>query len=490
MSGRHTRRSFVRMLGLATAGLPILAACGTQAPAPAKPAESKPAESKPAAPAAQPAPTAAPAKPAEAPKPAAQAPAKAAGPATITWWHHWVTEESKKKVINSFIDDYQKANPNVKINIRWWEKAEMYPVARNALIAGRDFPDIMYSPENPFVDAGWIEDLTNVLDWSQFQDGAKERTTRTIGGKTGVWDGPLESSSDEIYYNPKIFEKVGIQVPESRQFTADEFYEVCVKLRQAGFDPFSQGVGDRDYPGRYISYYALTAILGDDIKALTAGKASWNTPEVRQALEWASKLAKVPVMPPTFTTMNLAESHQYFHTPPPGKDLPRAAMFLVGGWYTGRAFVPPEKGGQPLDFRPAILKYPSFPNGKGTGLKIGGGGSGAGAVISLSKNNEVAKDIQKSFMTVKYGSLWLGTTYVPTELKTDPTLMPPGGPYQWYADEWAKTHQGQKYVTLGNIIPPPALAEAIKAVLNEGLPQNLLSVDQAIELLEKGRQAA
>jgi multiple sugar transport system substrate-binding protein len=277
-------------------------------------------------------------------------------------------------------------------------------------------------------------------------------------------------------------------VPESRQFTADEFIGVCEKLRAAGFDPLAQGIGDRDYPGRYLSYAALTAVLGEGMRDLAGGKMSWNTPEVRTALEWVAKLAKIPVMPPTFSTMNLSESHQYFHTPAPGKELPRAAMFLVGAWYTGRAFIPPEKGGQPADFRPGILKYPSFPGGKGLNMKLGGGGGGGGSVIALSKNKEVAKEIQKAFMNVKYGSLWLGLTYVPTELKTDPKLMPTGGPYQWYAEEWAKTHQDIKYVTL-TITTPPALAEAIKATLNEGLPLGQISVDQAIETLEKARQA-
>jgi multiple sugar transport system substrate-binding protein len=509
---RLSRRSFVFALGSAAVA-PLLAACGA-APAPtatskpaeaAKPAAAAPtstpapaaAPAKPTEPAAAPKPTepaAAPAKPTEAPKPAAEPtkpaaaqPAAGAGQTAITWWHHWVTEESKKKVINQFVDDYQKERPNVKINLRYWEKAEMYPVARNAMTAGKDFPDLMYGPEDPSIQAGWIEDLTNVLDWSQFQDGAKERSTRTIGGKTGVWEGPLESGSEEIYYNPKIFDKVGVKVPDSKQFTADEFYDACVKIRQAGFDPLAQGIGDRAYPGQAVSNDAFTAMLGPEVRELIGGKVEFTRPEVRQVLEWVAKLAKVPVMPPTFATMNLAESHQYFHTPPPGKDLPRAAMFFVGAWYTGRAFVPPEKGGQPADFRPSFLRYPSFPSGKGTGLKIGGGGSGAGAVVGLSKAKDTALDIAKSFTTIKYGSLWLGLTYVPTELKTDPKIMPTGN-YQWYAEEYAKNHQDVKYVTT-NLTTPPPLAEAFKAVLNEGLPQNQVTVDKAIDLLEKGRTA-
>jgi multiple sugar transport system substrate-binding protein len=218
-----------------------------------------------------------------------------------------------------------------------------------------------------------------------------------------------------------------------------------------------------------------------------SGTKEWTDPAVKSVLEWVAKAAKVPAMPPSFATMNLAESHQYFHTPAAGKDLPRAGMFWIGAFYPGRAFVPPEKGGQPADFRLSFMKYPTFAGGKGTGYKIGGGGSGAGSVISLSKQKDVGLDIARSFMNVKYGSLWLGLTYVPTEVKTDAKQMP-AGQYQWYAEEFARTHQGQKYVTL-NVATPPPLAEAIKAALNEGLPQGQLSVDKAIEVLEKGRMA-
>src|SRR5262249_45361092 len=155
---------------------------------------------------------------------------------------------------------------------------------------------------------------TDALDWSQFQDGAKERTTRKIGDKVSVWDPPLEGSSEEIYYNPKIFDKVGITVPDSKQFTTDEFIDVCTKLRQAGFDPLAQGIGDRNYPGRGLFNDGFLAKLGgDDAKKLLTGQLSWSTPAVREVLEWGVKLSKIPVMPPNFSTMKLAESHTYFH---------------------------------------------------------------------------------------------------------------------------------------------------------------------------------
>jgi len=346
----------------------------------------------------------------------------------------------------------------------------------------------MYGPPDEFITAGWYAELDNVLDWTQFNDGARERTMRKLGDKTAVWDPPLEGIAEEIIYNPKIFEKAGVTVPASRQFTSDEFYDVCVKLRQAGFDPFAQGVGDRNYPGRGIFNDGFLTKLGaEDARKLMTGQLAWDTPAVKEVLDWGAKLSKIPVMPPNFSTMKLAESHTYFHTPPPGKDLPRAAMFLVGAWYTGRALQPPEKGGQPKDFRLSFLRYPTFKDGKAPGAQWGGGGSGGGSVAAQSKIKDAAFDAVRGLHTVKYGSIWLGLSYVPTELKVDSKLIPDGG-YQWYAEEYAKTHQDVKWVT-SNFTIPPALDQAITAAYNEGLPSGQIDVAKAIELLEKGRTA-
>src|SRR5438132_11500001 len=103
-----SRRAF--LAATAAAALPLLAACAgapavpTVTPAPAAPPTAAPAAAPTTAPAA--APTTA---------PAAAAPAAAGAPGQLTWWHHWVTEDNKKKVINGFIEDYQKEKPNTKI---------------------------------------------------------------------------------------------------------------------------------------------------------------------------------------------------------------------------------------------------------------------------------------------------------------------------------------------------------------------------------------
>jgi hypothetical protein len=59
----------------------------------------------------------------------------------------------------------------------------------------------------------------------------------------------------------------------------------------------------------------------------------------------------------TLSSMTLADAHRYFHTEQ------KACMFPVGSWYTGRAFVPPDKGGQPKDFELGLLNNPLMKDG-------------------------------------------------------------------------------------------------------------------------------
>ena len=496
MSAKLSRRNLVRgtsvLIGAAMVG-PLLAACaGSNAAATPAPSSAAPTKAVATQPSGQATASSAASAPMTTPggaTPATSNTVTSSGSQQITWWHHWAGQPGKQQVFTEFISDYAKVKPNVKINLRWWDKAAMYPVAKDAFIAGEGFPDIMYAPPDEFITAGWYEDLQTILDWTQFNDGALQRCIRTLGGKQGMWDPPLEGNSEEIYYNPKIFDKVGVSVPASRQFTSEEFYSMSVEIRKAGFDPFAQGIGDRSGPGFDISWYALLTVLGGDAaRKLLEGNLSWTTEGVSDALNWVAKMCKIPCMPPTFSTLTLAESHQYFNTPPPGKDLPRAAMFMVGAWYTGRAFQSPAQGGEPDDFRCGFLKYPTFTDGKGNGLMWGAGGSGGGSVASGSKVRDAANEAIRSFMSVTTGTRWLAEAFEPTELKTDPNpQVKARGDYDWYFKLYDETHKGQQYVT-ESYTTPPALTQAITAALNEGLPENQITVDKAIELLEAARK--
>jgi ABC-type glycerol-3-phosphate transport system substrate-binding protein len=399
------------------------------------------------------------------------------GPIIITWWSHWAEEDNKKAVILQVIEDYEAEHPDVDIVITWWQKAEMLPAMRNAFTAGEGFPDLFsfHMEALEFIDAGWLEELSDDVNWDNVTPVGKDFWTR--GG--GTYAVSLEASSDHIYYNVRLFEELGIEVPDDFQFTADEFYEVCKTCRDAGYAPFAQGIGDRTYPGQYLYKFILLHQLGDEefIK-LWNGETSWDRPETREALEYIQKIMALPAMPDVYTTMTLAESHRYFHTQE------KACMFLAGAWYTGRAFVPAEQGGQPTDFRLSFLDYPEMPNGVGNNQGFFGFGGGLG-VASMGRHKDVALDIVSFFAQPKYGNLWLSQTAIPTGLAIDAATMPESD-WKWYFEEYDKVNSDVDWRAIktsecGDLI------DAYTAVFNEGLPQNLLSVDEAIQTLEEAR---
>ena len=159
-------------------------------------------------------------------------------------------------------------------------------------------------------------------------------------------------------------------------------------------------------------------------------------------------------------------------------------MFLVGAWYTGRAFVPAEQGGQPIDFRLSFLDYPEMPNGVGNNqgfYDIGG----SLAVAAMSENKDVATDIVSFFTQPKYANLWLSKTAVPTGLEIDAATMPESD-WKWYFEEYDKVNSDVDW-RLIKTSECGDLIDAYTAVFNEGLPQNLMTVDEAVETLEEAR---
>ncbi|MHB1414984.1 MAG: ABC transporter substrate-binding protein [Chloroflexota bacterium] len=446
-----SRRRFLGALAAAT-GVGILSACST---------------GQPASPTAQP----------------QSGAATPTGKTKILWWSHWAEEEPRKKILNSYAKKFSDANPNVEIEIVWWQKAEMFPAMRNAFTAGSGFPDIFYFDYMglEFIQAGWLADLTN-LDWSQVETWAKPIWKYPgPGGKEGIFAIPLEVTADEIYYNKTMFEQNGVKVPANYQFSADEYLNICKKFRTAGIDPLAQGIGDRPYIGTYPTNFALLAQMGEQpLIDLWKGKRSWDDPEVKTALTYVKSLIDVPVMPATFSTMKLSESHIYFHTQQ------KAAMFEVGSWYTGRAFSPPDKGGQPADFKLGFLRYPAMPNGKGNDYKFLTPG-GSIAVAEKSSNKKAALDLAQSIMTVDAGNTWVGISAIGTGVKTDVAKI--DSPFKWYFDEQAKTHEGQKWV-VGidwQLIMPAVMKDAYTAVVNQGFPLGKMSIDQVISEMEAAR---
>jgi multiple sugar transport system substrate-binding protein len=414
-------------------------------------------------------------------------PAARAQAAELSWWSHWAVEESKKSVLLEVKRRFEAKTPGTPVTITFYEKKNMWPTLRASFTASSGFPDVFYYDNDvpEFISAGWLADLTTAVRWDNVEPYAKAFWTLPgPAGKVGTWAIPIEAASDEIYYNKKLFRQLGITVPASFAFTQDEFREAVAKCAKGGYAAFATGAADRDWAALYIPTALLVSKLGgDDLKKLARGEMSWKDPRVMDTFRYYKELIDLGAYAKTISSMTLAEAHRYFHTEQ------KACMFPVGSWYTGRAFVAPEKGGQPKDFELGLLNNPILKDGRGHGQKSLGI-AGSLAVAAKSPNLPLALQLASSFADVEIGNLWMASTGVQTGIKTDPAKI--NSPITWYFREYDQVNRNTKWVDLTaqtmKAFMKPGLWEVWVTTVNQGLPYKLIGPDEALAKLEDARQ--
>jgi multiple sugar transport system substrate-binding protein len=412
--------------------------------------------------------------------------AGAAQAAELTWWSHWATQDTKKEILFEAKRRFEASHPGTSVKLTFYEKQNMWPTLRAAFTAGSGFPDLFYydSDVPEFIPAGWLADLTPGVRWENIEPYGKAFWTRPgPGGKVGTWAVPVEAASDEIYFNKKLFRQLGISVPASFAFTQDEFKDVVARCAKAGYAAFATGAADREWTALYIpSALLLGKLGGEEVKKLGRGELSWKDPRVVETFRYYKELIDLGAYAKTLTSMTLAEAHRYFHTEQ------KACMFPVGSWYTGRAFVPPEKGGQPKDFELGLLNYPLMNDGKGRGEKFLSVG-GSLSVAAKSPNVALAIDLANAFADVDIGNMWMAKTGIQTGIRTDPARI--DSPIKWYFEEFGRVNKNTKWVDLTvqdmKLLMKPGVWEVFVAMVNQGLPNKLISPDEALAKLEEAR---
>jgi len=404
----------------------------------------------------------------------------------LKWWSHWAIEENKKFVLFEVKKRFEAKHPGNTVTITFYEKQNMFPTLRAAFTAGSGFPDVFYYEADvpEFIPAGWLADMSTGIRWENFEPSAKAFWTRPgPGGKMAPWALAIESASDELYYNKKLFKQLGITVPADGVFTQDQFKDVVGKCVKAGYAAFATGTSDREYTALYIpSELLLGKMGGDEVKKLVRGELSWKDPRVVEVFRYYRELIDMGAYSKAMTSMTLAESHRYFHTDQ------KAAMFPVSSWYTGRSFVPPEKGGQPKDFELGMLNYPMMKDGKGQNQKYIGY-QGSLAVAAKGPNLALAMEVANTFADPEIGNLWVGKTGIQTGIRTDVPKI--DSPIKWYIEMFSQVNKNTKWQDIAvqtfKLNMKPEMWEVWVAIIQQGLPNKLIGVDQALEKLEAAR---
>jgi ABC-type glycerol-3-phosphate transport system substrate-binding protein len=403
------------------------------------------------------------------------------GKTPIIWWSHWANEPLRRQVIETVVKDYEAAHPNVDIILSWWDINSLTPALRAAMTAGAGQPDISTDADLAnMVKAGWVEDLTGKIPWDNFVPGVKEASG--VAGVPGLYKFNVAIQQLMIFYNPAIFDKLGITVPDNYTFTKDEFVQVVQKCHDAGYAGVADSIGNRNYPALYPLWAALTNLEGTaEETKYNNGLKLWNSDNAKQVLNWDVALTKAGMWPKTFSTMGIDEFHVFFHTQQ------QACMLYIPSFYTGRAFKPVASGGQSPDFHFAMMHYPTMDGATHTNELWANNDSGY-MVMSSSKHQDIANDILTFMTQPKYAALWTATTFTPSAIKYDPAKdwpanVPGADQWQWYYSEINKVYGGMNFA-IGTDAPCGDFLDPRTTDLNQGIPLGLVTVDQAITDLD------
>jgi ABC-type glycerol-3-phosphate transport system substrate-binding protein len=408
------------------------------------------------------------------------APKPAGAKKVLNFWSMWSTQPLNQQFVQTVVNDYVKAHPDVQINLSFWEKAALDQALQAALKAGEGVPDMAGDTNSTlFAKAGWLLNLDGALPKDAFKPGILEAAT--MSEPKGVYGYPIGIQLLYLLYNPQIFQKLGIQVPANYQFTQDQFVDVVNKCNAAGYSGVANAVADRNYPAEYPIWGALVQLVGPDQESkLDGGNANWDTPETRQVLTWLDKARLAGMWPKNFTTMGIDAFHVYFHTQQ------KACMMYIGSFYPARAFKSVDLGGQSPDFHVGALRYPLMTGAKYPDYLWSAFDSGFVGFQS-TKYPEVVKDFYAFMSQPKYGALWSALTTQPSTLKFDvnkdwPAEVKDAAQWKWYWDEINKVY-GSANSKLTVTTPCGSFTDAATAVLNTGLPQGLITVDDGIKKL-------
>lgn len=405
--------------------------------------------------------------------------AQAQAQQTISMWSHWPDEQSKRGFIEERVKAFEAATPQCKVNLQFIQKSDLYASVKTSVRTGQA-PDIFWlePDEIAFAKSGFLEPLDSYVNLANLEDWA--RASWNVNGK--VYGLPIEAYSVELYYNKDLMKKVGITPPANMQMSQAQFTDLVKKSAAAGITPIASGVGDRPYPGAYFLQEVLLRKLGlDDYRALLTGKLSFTDPRVIEGMTWVKELVDAGAYPKSFSTLKLGESHYYFHTNP------GAMMFPIASWYTGRAFVPAEKGGQPQGFPLGLMKFPTLADSKCPECKTLAVG-GSYVMYSRSKNKDCAGKMLNSLATVENGNKWMESVLLQTGVRTDPARIQ--SIHVQYFKELQERSAGAKFF-IGTPLHfmSGKCGDTFSQVLNRAFPAALISVKDAAAQMDTACKA-
>ena len=189
-------------------------------------------------------------------------------PMEIVFWHH-STEDPSKGIVERAVERFEADYPNIKVTMTAQQNDTYKQQLVVAMSSGKAPNMYIHWGGGPMVEyykSGFVNDITdmfNTYDHPDYIDAAVAQASYD-GKVLSIPYGGL--SGCDIFYNKTIFEEVGVEVPE----TIDELEDVCDKLLEAGYVPFTLANGSKWTGSMYYMYLVARHSGNDEFNAAYA----------------------------------------------------------------------------------------------------------------------------------------------------------------------------------------------------------------------------
>ena len=253
----------------------------------------------------------------------------------VTVWSWFVQSTMQKSIIA-----FEKTHPGIKVKYTYYNYSPEYITALKAAAASDSLPDLIGLQPGSLTQqyrsqlrslnaraakqwgAGWQDKI--------FPVNRKQMLMGNPAGDANDYILPQKSQDLVIWYNTKIFAKLGLWVPKSD----GGVIAVAHALSKNGYIPMFQGAADGWQNENVFLMLANQRAPGLIDKA-QAGQAKWTSPELVQAMtDWRA----------LFTDGVFQQGALGAHTYPTGAQLfsqGRVGMMALGSWWMQESKFPP-----------------------------------------------------------------------------------------------------------------------------------------------------
>ncbi|WP_081841574.1 extracellular solute-binding protein [Alicyclobacillus macrosporangiidus] len=265
-----------------------------------------------------------------------------------------VNPQAQKDFMNRVIADFEKQNPNIKVNWQTYASASQENTTLQTSLATKQGPDI-FVLGSTFMPVAYSTKAFHVLseqDWntvggrSQFLNSMLEMAGPSPDQDIGV---PADNMPYVMVYNKKMFQEVGISSPPK---TWTEFIEDAKKLTNPSKNQWGAVLDPADpyIPWRFCWTYARE--LGGDFISHDLKTATLDSQASIQALQfWMDWVTKYKIASPNDLTYKEADAIQAF-------EQGHAAMLMMEG-----TKVLPALDSSPVKNDYAVAEMPTVPYG-------------------------------------------------------------------------------------------------------------------------------